>query len=188
MKKPPVVFLMGERLYLRPIETEDLERCRRWVNDPEVRQFILRQTPLDDVGEQTWHTSRDRKPFPSDITLALVLKKKDRHIGTVGLHNIDWINRNAVTGAVIGEADCRDKGYGSEAKALILRYAFDTLGMHRISSNVFSTNPRSLAYLKKSGYQEEGVRRQHRFQQGKWIDDIQLGILASEWRALQDRK
>ena len=183
MKTNAVTFLKGKRLYLRPLEAEDLDRCRLWINDPDLRRYILRQFPMDALNELRWHETRDRTSAPQDISLAIVLKKGDRHIGNMGLHRIDWINRNATTGAIIGEADCREKGYGAEAKELLLAYAFDTLGLHRISSNVLSTNPRSLAYLKKSGYREEGVLREHIFRDGRWIDDIQLGLLADEWHA-----
>jgi len=183
MKQKPVIFLSGKRLHLRALETEDLDRCRRWVNDPDIRQFILNQMPFDEIGERQWHESRDRGQFRTDITLAMVLKKGSRHIGLTGIHHIDWINRTASTGAIIGEAAYREKGYGSEAKAIVLQYAFDTLDLHRICSTVLATNLRSLAYLKKSGYRQEGVLREHIYRNGERVDEIQLGILAEEWRA-----
>ena len=183
-----VVFLEGRRLYLRPVEQDDLDRCRRWVNDQTIRPFIVRQAPVGQIEEQKWQDNRSQGPFPSDITLAIVLKKSHRHIGNMGLHGIDWVNRRATTGALIGEKDCQDKGYGSEAKALVLRYCFDTLGMHRISSNVLANNARSRAYLLRSGYREEGVLREFMFRDGKWVDDIQMGLLASEWRELQAKQ
>lgn len=182
-KSKPIVFLEGKRIYLRPIEAADLERCQRWMNDPEIRRFILRQTPLDEAEERKWHDNRGRGPYPTDVTLALALKSGDRHVGIVGVHQISWIDRRAVTGAVIGEKDAQDKGYGSEAKALVLEYCFDTLGLHRIASSVLATNPRSLAYLKKNGYREEGRMREHIFRHGKWEDEIMLAILDHEWRA-----
>ena len=183
-----VVFLPGRRLDLRPVEQRDIETLRRWVNDPENRQFINRQLPLGQIEEQSWHDNRAKGPAPSDITLAIVRKKDNRLIGTMGIHRIDWVNRNAFTGALIGEKDCQDKGYGGEAKALVLRYCFDTLGMHRISSNVLANNARSRAYLLRSGYREEGVLREFMYRDGKWVDDIQMGLLASEWRELQAKQ
>ena len=187
-KPQRVIFLPGRRLYLRPVEQADIECLRRWVNNPEIRQFINRQVPLSQIEEQKWQDNRATGPAPSDITLAIVLRKGDRLIGSMGLHRIDWINRNAFTGALIGEKECQDKGYGSEAKALVLRYCFDTLGMHRISSNVLANNARSRAYLLRSGYREEGVLREFMYRDGKWVDDIQMGLLASEWRELQAKQ
>jgi [ribosomal protein S5]-alanine N-acetyltransferase len=188
MKQQPVIFLQGKRIYLRPLEAGDLEHCRRWINDPEIRQFTLLQTPIDEIGERAWHENRSRGPYPTDISLAIMLKRGDRLIGNTGLHRINWQSRHLTTGALIGEKDCQNKGYGSEAKVLILQYCFDVLGMHRVCSEVLATNPRSLAYLKKNGYRIEGERREHFFRHGTWIGDIQLGILESEWRAIQKKK
>lgn len=180
-----IVFLRGERLYLRPVEASDMERGQRWINDPGTRCFLSRNWPVDAESQHAWHASRDRAKLRTDITFALVLTKDDTHIGNIGLHAIDWVNRSATTGLLIGEEEHRGKGYGYEAKELLLDYAFNTLNLHRINSTVLSHNPRSVACLKKSGYKEEGRRRQAYFRNGEWIDEIVLGLLASEWRALK---
>ncbi len=188
MAEKPALFLDGKRLYLRTLEVGDLDRARRWMNDPEVRRYLLCRVPIDEVSERTWFDGRNRGPFPTDIVLAIVLKRGHRHIGSTGIHQINWIDRHATTGAVIGEADCWNRGYGSEAKALVLRYCFETLGLHRVCSAVLATNGRSLAYLKKSGYREEGRFREHTFRDGGWIDEVRLSILADEWQALEKKK
>lgn len=181
----PVVFLKGKRIYLRPIEEGDLSACQRWINDPDCRRYLISQLPMNASSEQSWLKSLNVSSNPSTIALAIVLKRGDRFIGNTELHRIDWLNRHAESGAMIGEAGFRDQGYGSEAKTLMLEYAFNSLGLHRISSSVFAKNLRSLAYLKKAGYREEGVRRERFFRNGEWIDEILLGILAQDWRDAQ---
>jgi RimJ/RimL family protein N-acetyltransferase len=178
-----VVFLQGERLYLRPIEEEDLDRCRRWINDPRVRKFLKQSFPLDRIAERAWHERRSRARPPSEIILAIVLNDGDRHIGNNGIHPIDWLNRRGTSGTMIGEPELWGKGYGYEAKELLLEYAFNTLNLHRIDSGALSTNPRSIACLKKSGYVEEGRARQWIYRDGQWVDHVLFGILAEEWRA-----
>ena len=178
-----VEFLSGKRLYLRPVEAGDLAACCLWMNDPAVRQSLLTQWPVDEIGERQWFESHDRGRPRHDITLAIVLRDGDRLIGTMGLYGIDWRNRRASTGTVIGEKDCWGQGYGSEAKQLLLAYAFDTLGLHRLDSEVLASNLRSLQCQKKCGYVEEGRRRQAVFANGAWVDIILIGILADDWRA-----
>lgn len=178
-----VIFLSGKRLYLRPLEETDLDRCCRWINDPEIRPFLLNQWPLDAISEKQWHEGRDRSLPPSCLTVAIVLHDGDRHIGNMGLHKIDWRSRHGETGTLIGEKECWGQGYGSEAKELLLAYAFDTLGLHRVTSVVLATNARSLGCQRKCGYVEEGRLRQHVFTNGQWVDEVILGILAEEWRA-----
>jgi len=172
------VFLSGERLSLRPLEESDLERCRRWLNNPEARRFLKRRYPLDAVEEAEWFRSRDRS---SDILLAIVLKDGERHIGNIGLHRIDWPHRCAQTGMIIGEADCRGQGLGHEAKELLLGYAFTDLGLHRVGSSVIDGNTPSIRCLLKSGYREEGRRRKRWWHEGRFVDEVEFGLLAEEW-------
>lgn len=180
------MFLQSKRIYLRPMQREDLPSCITWMNDPETRGYILNQTPIDEVREGQWFESLDRKPFPSHIIFAIVLKRGGQLIGDTGIQGINWINRYAETGIVLGEA-YRNKGYGSEAARLVLEYCFNTLGLHRIVARVLATNQRSYLCHKNIGYREEGRERQVYFRDGKWIDSIRLAILEDEWRALQKK-
>ncbi len=61
----------------------------------------------------------------------------------MGIHRINWKDRTATTGAVIGEKAYWDKGYGSEAKMLVLDYAFNMLNLRKICSQVLAFNKRS---------------------------------------------
>ena len=177
-----IEFLRGDRLYLRPLEESDLPRCQRWINDPEVRRFLLPQRPMDLAAEIAWWKNQDRDMLPRALVLAIVLRDGHRHIGNTGLHAIDWINRMAETGTLIGEGDCREKGYGSEAKELLIDYAFQTLNLHRLNSHTMAFNERSAAYLRKTGYVEEGRLRSAYFRDGKYHDAIIFGLLRDEWR------
>lgn len=180
-EQAPIEFLRGKRLYLRPIEEDDLPRCQRWINAPDVRRFLLSARPIDLEGERAWWRSHDRSLQPKSIKLAIVLRDGHRHIGIVGLESIDWINRQGETGCLIGETDCWDQGYGSEAKELLLEYAFQTLNLNRINSHTLAFNERSAAYLRKTGYVEEGRARKAYFREGKYHDSILFGILREDW-------
>ncbi|MBI3956984.1 MAG: GNAT family N-acetyltransferase [Candidatus Kerfeldbacteria bacterium] len=173
---PP--FLVGEKVTLRPVNPDtDLDPCWRWVNDPDIRPLISRRVPVSREEEREWIVRRS----PSDIVFSIELNPDRRLIGVISLHRIDWINRHAASGTIIGEADSWGKGYGTEAKTLLLGYAFRTLGLHRVSSSVFATNERSLRCQLKCGYVEEGRRRKAYFINGEWVDEVLLGVLADEW-------
>lgn len=175
-------FLSGRRVYLRALEETDVERCHRWINDPEVRRFLLSIRPMDLVAERSWFAAIPRSSPPSDVLFSICLHEGERHIGTTALHRIDWPNRKATSGTLIGEKETWGQGYGTEAKDLLLRYAFDTLGLHRVSSEVLAFNERSARHLVSNGYVEEGRRRSSIFRDGKWWDEVLFGVLADEWR------
>lgn len=183
----PVVFLKGKKVVLRPLEKEDLERCRRWINDPDVRYFLKHLSPYTAEDEEEWFEKarKDRNA----VHLAIVAAGQDEpaHIGNIGLMRISWKDGTAVTGTVIGEKEYWGKGYGTEAKMLLLEHAFHELGLRKINSSVWEFNDRSLRYSDKCGYKEEGRRRKQMLRGGQYRDEVLLAVFREEWEALWER-
>lgn len=186
MSQPhPVRFLIGERLALRALESEDLPLLQRWVNHPRVRRWLLVIRPMDLEAERAWLESHDRSTLPRSLHMGITRLEDDALIGTTGMHRIDWVNRNAETGTMIGDSTCWGRGYATESKQMLLRYAFDTLGMHRMESHVIEGNTASARHLERCGYRVEGRFRQRIYREGRFHDTIHYGLLATEWRAAQ---
>lgn len=171
-----VVFLRGQRVTLRPIEKTDIKQLVVWINDPEVNQFITASFPLNEITEEKWHESLDPK---KDIVLGIEVG--DELIGVMGIHGINWIDRVATTGAMIGNKDYWGKGYGTDAKMILLDYAFNKLNLRKIMSVVFEFNKRSLQYSLHCGYKIEGRRKKNRFRKGRYWDEIELGLFKKDW-------
>lgn len=181
MSAEPIRFLCGARVYLRPLELADAPAQLRWINDPLTRKYLGRCHPLNLVQEEAW--IEGLYAGKTDVTLAIVLQEGDRHIGSLGLHGIEPINQTAVTGMLIGEAECRGKGYGPEAKELMLAYGFNTLNLRTIRSATFATNTPSMRSLQKSGYVEVGRIPDRFFRDGAWHDEVQWVITREAWLA-----
>jgi RimJ/RimL family protein N-acetyltransferase len=182
---PPVVFLRGERVYLRPVELGDAERYRRWLCDEAVRRTLKMQRPLTEKMEREFIEQAGTRE--RDIVLAAVLVDGDRHIGGAGLHGIRWKDRAGTLGLFIGETDCWDRGYGSEMLRLLLRYAFESLNFNRVDLTVFSHNPRAVHVYEKAGFVREGVHREWAFVEGRYIDELCYSMLAREYQAAKAR-
>jgi len=178
--------IYGERVKLRAIEREDVPRFVRWFNDPEVKQFLTMYRPLSRAEEERWVESLASRR--EDIVLAIEVRAGDQwvHIGNVGLHRIDWKNRTATLGIVIGEREYWGKGYGTEAVRTMLRYAFEELGLNRVELETYSFNPRAIRCYEKAGFKREGVRRQALYRNGKFHDVILMGILRDEFEEMND--
>ena len=179
-KTKPIVFLEGKRLYLRPIESSDIPALCRYINDPEVRCYLSNNYPISLLAEQKY-TEKKMEMSDSEVILAICLKKGDRFIGVMGLHKIDYINRTATTGAMIGEKSEWNKGYGQEAKNLLLTYAFNTLNLRKISSAAIAANKRSIQHNIKCGYKLEGVMKKEFFKSGRYYDKVILSVFKSDW-------
>jgi RimJ/RimL family protein N-acetyltransferase len=177
-----IVFLDGPRVYLRPLEEADVPRMTRWINDPKLRMFITAFNPANTAKEKQWVASQAEKG--SEQTLAICLKENDLHIGNIGLMKIDTIARVATTGTIIGEEEHRGKGYGSEAKMLLLDWAFNRLNLRKVCSSIFATNGRSQPYSEKCGYKVEARLKEHRFIDGQYVDEVLLAVFYEDWLPL----
>ncbi len=189
MKSDSVAFLVGKRVYLRPFLEADLPYLVRWFNDHDgTLSFMGSIFPNTEDGEREWiKRQKQAGTTPSDLVFMIVLRRGDRPIGTMGLHRINWVDRSGTTGAAIGEDKYRSKGYGSEAKELLLRYAFLSLGINRVQSLALASNLRSITYNKKCGYVLEGVLRGAKFTKGGFVDEVIMSILRSDWDKRQKR-
>ncbi|MCF7815701.1 MAG: GNAT family N-acetyltransferase [Candidatus Pacebacteria bacterium] len=179
--KQEVIFRRSKRVTLRPVLEQDVPLLLKWINDPEVSKYLKVHLPMMEADENEWFTSMHKRK-PRDMVVAIVVD--DKPIGTMGLHGIDHRQGHATTGALIGEKDCWDKGYGSEAKMLLLEFAFNVLNLRKVYSNVIAFNERSHAYSLKCGYKEEGRLKDHHYAQGKYWDQIWLSVYRNDWELL----
>ncbi len=170
-----IVFRMGKRIYLRPVLKEDLPQITIWINDPEITQFLAVSAPMTPEDEEHWF-NKLREHKTTDAIFAIVLEQTDELIGLTGLHRIDHMHGLAVTGSYIGRKDLWSQGYGSESKMLLLDYAFNTLNLRKICSNIYDFNPRSKRAQEKCGYVLEGVRKAHKYRNGRYADEYNMAV------------
>jgi RimJ/RimL family protein N-acetyltransferase len=74
------------------------------------------------------------------------------------------------------------RGYAAEAIRLILRYYFDELRYQMANVEIHAFNEASLALHRKLGFQEEGRLRRTVYTEGKYFDQVILGITGEEFR------
>lgn len=176
-------MIRGERLYLRSIERDDLQRCHDWMNDEGLRGTLEQRYPMSLAREADWVERVTRGQDPSELSLAICLMQGDRHIGNCGLVRIDRDNATATLGIFIGETDCRGQGFGEEAVRTLCRYAFDEMRLHKIRLDVYANNPAVKTY-ERVGFRKEGLLREEAFRKGRHIDVIRMGLLSNELRSI----
>lgn len=177
-KRPSIPVLKGLKTILRLLRESDVDTLLRWINDEEVNQFLMSRLPMHEAGEREWVSALGK----SDTNIVFGIETLDgTFIGTMGLHSINWIDRTAVSGTLIGEKEYQGKGYGTDAKMTLLNFAFMRLGLCKICSAVIAFNERSLAYTRKCGYVEEGRRRAQFFRKGERHDDVIFGLFLEDW-------
>ncbi len=170
--------ITGKRIRLRAIERRDIPTFVRWFNDPEVRQYLEMLMPMSQAQEERWFEAYLDK---GDSHIWGIETLDGSLIGNLGLSSIDWQNRQAVLGIVIGEKEYWDNGYGTEAITTLLRFAFEEMNLHRVSLRVFDYNQRAIRCYEKCGFMQEGRLRQARFHGGEYHDELVMGILRADF-------
>lgn len=173
--------LVGDRIYLSPrcMDEEDTEKFTEWLNDFEVTDYTGRSGLLMSLEGEKKYLIENSNP---EATFAIVTLEEDKLIGTVGLENINNINRSAVLGIFIGDKDYRSKGYGTEAIRLLLDFGFNYMNLHSIKLNLMSANERAFKCYSKCGFKEAGRIRDNVFVNGEYYDTIAMDILDSEFK------
>ncbi|HEU4326718.1 MAG TPA: GNAT family protein [Roseiflexaceae bacterium] len=176
MTKPT---LHGERVTLRPIRPDDIDAYLALVQDEEGLR--LTGTPSRFTREQTEGWLRTIAEREDRVDLAIVPQGSEELVGEVVLNEIDDDNRSANIRIGIRQPHT-GRGYGSEAMRLMLGHAFEQLGLHRVSLEVFSFNPRALHVYEKLGFRREGVLRDTLLLDGVYHDAIVMSMLEDEYR------
>lgn len=170
---------------------EDLEvaarEFSRWNRDSEyVRLSNYGPAILySQVAVKSWLEKQLLKDPPLMHLFHIRTLENDRLVGEIGLESTEYGHRDTYVGISIGDRSDWGRGYGTDAMLIMLRYAFNELNLHRVSLSVFEYNPRAIRSYEKVGFQVEGRQRRLLQREGRRWDVVHMGILQSEWRALQ---
>ncbi len=170
--------LVGEKVYLSPMNSEDAERYTEWLNDL-ATTINLSSAPkvISLEAEREFLQSLAKEGY----NFAIVRKENDELIGNCGLLSVDQVQQTAELGIFIGEAESRGQGYGSEAILLLLDFAFNLLNLHTVFLRVREFNEKARRVYEKLGFREIGRRRECVRIGGKYYDDIYMDILDREF-------
>lgn len=170
----------GKKVLLRAIEKADLPLLHKWSNDPEINyQLGGWHFPSNMNDQEKWfeslHLNSNHQRFAIET-------EADGLIGMANLVDINWKDRNAFHGMLLGDKEIRGKGYGVDTIMTIGKYAFEELGLKRLNGSMISYNKASLGvYIKKCGWKQEGVKSQSYFRKNTWWDQIIVGLTADDY-------
>ncbi len=174
--------LEGRLVVLRRHRPENLPHVLRWYRDPELARLTRYQTrpmPREEV-ERFFHT---RLLAPEAVAYAIHERGSERLLGITTFSALDGDNGSALFHITIGEPDAWGRGYGTDTTELMIAHAFGRLGLHRLGLSVFEFNERAIRSYEKAGFVIEGRLREAIQRQGRYWDEIMMGILEPEWRA-----
>lgn len=162
------------------------------ANDREVMRGVIIQPPMTLEYEYAWYDRMVQNQNTLIFAILLHLRDADgkvtgyQYIGHTGLHDITWPSGHATSGTIIADKSCFGKGYGKEAKLLLLFDAFFCRGLRKVCSNVKAFNGNSWGHLLACGYTQTGRKRLHHFSNGEFVDSIDFEVFREDWEPIWD--
>lgn len=170
--------LEGERIYLSPVNTLDIEIYTKWLNNPDITKYLTIHNSFVTLGGEKVFLENTQKN-EDELVLGIIKSENDTLMGNIGLTKIDYKCGTAELGIFIGDEENLGKGYGSEAINLLIEFAFNELRLHNIMLTVYDFNERAQKAYQKCGFKEIGRRHEARFYNGKYYDIIYMEIINS---------
>ncbi|MDQ1533746.1 MAG: [ribosomal protein S5]-alanine N-acetyltransferase [Actinomycetota bacterium] len=193
-RTPPELELVGARVLLRPLRADDWDgwrdvrdRSRTWLEAWEPRPEAGVSDPVTDREAfrarcGAWDRQRH---FDAAYGFGLFLID-GRFAGEVSLGSVQrGPFQSAFIGYWIDEA-LAGRGYVPEGVVLLLRYAFDSLHLHRLEAAIVPRNLASRRVVEKLGLRDEGTSLRFLQIQGVYEDHIRYAITADEWNTRRD--
>ncbi len=172
------IFLDTERIFLRPLETEDIgDKYLEGINSQELdiytehAQFPQNTCSLMEYAKNKWNSN--------DVWLGIFLKADKVHIGNIELSDIDFIHRKAKFQIILWAE--QKKGHAFEAGKVLIDFAFGKFNLNRIELGVNENNLSAVNLYKKLGFQQEGLLREAFLRNDKKSNIISMGLLKNDF-------
>ena len=182
MDKP---VLRGEMVVLRPTRADDADAMWEMVNDPEGMRLTGTTTVFTRDQVDRWCAEVSARDDRLDLAIT---HGTDEYLGEIVLNEMDAHARSANLRLVLRPGQ-RGRGFGGEAISLVLGHAFaeppEGLGLHRVSLDVLSINPRARMLYESLGFVVEGRLRESHRDGDFWCDSIVMAVLEDDFRAAE---
>ncbi|MFX0103702.1 MAG: GNAT family N-acetyltransferase [Candidatus Hodarchaeota archaeon] len=179
---------IGNKVKLRPLELSDLDRWMQITNNYDTKVYASNFLLYSRKQIEDWIVSlKEEANKRSKYTFAIETLGDQRVVGSIGVRYLDWVNRHGNIGVMIHHPDDVNKGYGSEAILLLMRFCFDILNLHRLELFVVEYNARAIHVYSKLGFKESARQRQRTYIEGNYYDNFIMDILEDEFRDRQEK-
>jgi RimJ/RimL family protein N-acetyltransferase len=176
-------MLSTPRLHLWSLERHDLMKNYHWAN----QRQLIRLTGMHPFPKTAGELERwfDGLAARVDTKIFAIKTKDGDYIGNIELRDIDHLLGRAEVGIFLAEPESRGHGYGREALAKLSEFAFQDLRLHRLYAKILEHNAPAQKAFTTCHFQLEGTERQAYYDQGRFWDVHLYGLLAPDWKEIQ---
>ena len=176
-------MLKGEKVVLRALKREDVQRQWAFNNDVEF-ELLGGGDPWEPQSLERLEAEFEQEAQKGGRNGAsFAIEANGKYIGGCGLFHFDQMAQTCELGIGIGDREYWGKGYGRDAVRVLVDYAFRLRNMHKVWLTVNGNNERAIHSYRAAGFTEEGRLRRHVWSDGQYIDLVYMGVLRDEWAA-----
>jgi len=182
------VMLEGSHVRLEPLAKAHLAGLAQVGLEEELWRWI--PVPVRTVEEMAAYieTALQEQERGVSLPFALMEKATGRAIGSTRYGNIDRTHHRVEIGWTWVAREWQRTAVNTEAKYLLLKHAFETLGCIRVELKTDSLNEKSRAAILRIGAREEGIFRNHMITaKGRIRHTVYFSIVDPEWPAVKAR-
>jgi RimJ/RimL family protein N-acetyltransferase len=185
MSRRRLEMLKGKLVLFRALEEKDLPELRDWRNSDHVKRTTREYRLLNMFNQKSWFEALHKNSPPHDIMFG-IMNKKQILIGVCGLTYINWKNRNSEISIYLDRQNWQTTKEATDAMRLLMRYAFDELGLHKTYAEIYSFVGETIQLYESLGFHKDGVIRHNVWRSGKWWDSYIYSMLDSEFRDVKN--
>ena len=188
MRAPEPVRLEGTYVVLEPLSLDHLPALCEVGCDPELWRLTVNSAETPDQMRAYVETALAEHTRRVSLPFATVERATGRVVGSTRFGNIDVANRRMEIGWTWIGRPWQRTAVNTEAKLLMLRHAFETLGCMRVELKTDVLNERSRAAILRLGATQEGIFRKHQLTwTGRVRDSVWFSIVDDEWPEVRAR-
>lgn len=174
--------LENERVLLRPLTSKDFEHLLPFsLNEPELWIYSLTPGNGKENLKSYMNMAVDKRKKEDSYSFIVFDKKTQKYAGSTRFYDIQKVHNTLQLGYTWYGKDFQGTGLNKNCKYLLLQFAFETMGVHRVEFRADANNQRSIAAMKSLGCTFEGVLRSNCASQDDRRDSIVFSILRDEW-------
>lgn len=164
--------LIGEKVFLRALEPEDLEFLYLLENEESIWEVSNTMNPYSKYILKQYLENSHRDIFEVKQLRLVICNVEDKNpLGFIDLFDFDPKNKRAGVGIIIFNESDRKKGYAKEAIELSCRYAFQHLDLHQLYAGITENNVSSVNLFEKIGFERSGIKKDWIFSEGKYKNE-----------------
>ena len=174
-------------IFLRPMTEEDTDLIVSWRNSDAVRTNFIYRELFTEQSHRQWietmvNTGRVVQMVICERTASNEEVDDGKHgqgkpVGSVYIRDIDHTHHKGEYGIFIGEDSARGRGIGTAAAKLMIKYAFEELGLHKLFLRVFADNTRALGSYEKAGFKREAYLKDEVCIDGVYRDMVLMAVI-----------